>query len=105
MASSKEYLNYVMEQLSGAEGVSCKAMMGEYLLYCQGKLIGGVYDDRFLIKPTPSARRLLPDASMERPYEGAKEMLLVDRIEDRDFLTGLLEAMLPELPAPKKRKR
>lgn len=104
MASSKDYLNYVLEQLSGAEGVSCKAMMGEYLLYCQGKLIGGVYDDRFLIKPTPSARRMLPDASMERPYEGAKEMLLVDRIEERDFLTGLLEAMLPELPAPKKRK-
>ena len=105
MASSKEYLEFVLEQLSGAEGITYKAMMGEYILYCQGRILGGVYDDRFLVKPTPSARQLLPDAPMELPYEGAKEMLLVDRIEDRDFLTGLIEAMLPELPAPKHRNR
>ena len=105
MASSKAYLEFVLEQLSGAEGISSRAMMGEYVLYCQGKIIGGVYDDRFLVKPTPSARRLLPGAPMEMPYEGAKEMLLVDRIEDRDFLTELIEAMLPELPAPKQRNR
>ena len=105
MASSKEYLEFVLEQLSGAEGISCKAMMGEYILYCQRKIVGGVYDDRFLVKPTPSARRMMPDAPMEFPYDGAKEMLLVDRIEDRDFLTDLIEAMLPELPAPKQRNR
>ena len=79
--------------------------MGEYILYCQGKIIGGVYDDRFLVKPTPSARRMMPEATMELPYQGAKEVLLVDRIEDRDFLTELMEAMLPELLAPKKRKQ
>lgn len=105
MASSKAYLEFVLEQLSGVEGVTYRAMMGEYILYCQGKIIGGVYDDRFLVKPTPSARRLMPDAPMELPYEGAKEMLLVDRIEDRDFLTELIEAMLPELPASKKRSQ
>ena len=104
MASSKSYLEFVLEQLSGAEGISSRAMMGEYVLYCQGKIIGGVYDDRFLVKPTPSARRMLPDAPMELPYEGAKEMLLVDRIEDRDFLRELIEAMLPQLPVPKQRK-
>ncbi len=105
MGSSKAYLEFVLEQLSGAEGISCKAMMGEYVLYCRGKIIGGVYDDRFLVKPTPSARRMLPDAPTELPYEGAKQMLLVDRIEDRDFLTELIEAMLPELPAPKQRRK
>ena len=105
MATSKDYLDFVLEQLSGAEGVTYKAMMGEYILYCQGKIFGGVYDDRFLVKPTPAARQMLPQAPMELPYEGAKEMLLVDRIEDRDFLTELIAAMLPELPAPKKRKQ
>ena len=105
MASSKAYLEFVLEQLSGAEGISVRAMMGEYVLYCQGKIIGGVYDDRFLVKPTLSAKRLLPEAPMELPYQGAKEMLLVDRIEDRDFLTELIEAMVPELPAPQQRKR
>ena len=104
MASNRDYLEFVLEQLSGVEGVSCKAMMGEFILYCQGKIFGGVYDDRFLVKPTPSARQLLPDAPMELPYEGAKEMLLVDRIEDRDFLTELIGAMLPELPAPKPKR-
>ncbi len=104
MASSKGYLEFVLEQLSGVEGISRKAMMGEYILYCQGKIIGGVYDDRFLVKPTPSAKRMMPDAPPELPYEGAKEMLLVDRIEDRDFLTELITSMLPELPAPKQRK-
>lgn len=105
MASSKEYLEFVLEQLSGVEGISSSAMMGEYILYCQGKIVGGVYDDRFLVKPTPSARRMMPEAPMELPYQGAKEMLLVDRMEDRDFLTELIEAMLPELPGPKPRKQ
>lgn len=105
MASSKAYLEFVLEQLSGAEGITCKAMMGEYILYCHGRIFGGVYDDRFLVKPTPSARRMMPEAPAELPYEGAREMLPVDRIEDRDFLTELVEAMLPELPALKPRKR
>ena len=105
MAASKAYVEFVLEQLSGVEGVTYRAMMGEYILYCQGKIFGGVYDDRFLVKPTSSARRMMPDAPMELPYEGAKEMLLVDRIEDRDFLTELIEAMLPELPASKKRSQ
>ena len=105
MASSKSYLEFVLEQLSGVGGISWKAMMGEYILYCQGKIFGGVYDDRFLVKTTPSAKRMLPDAPPELPYEGAKEMLLVDRIEDRDFLTELITSMLPELPAPKKRSQ
>ena len=78
-------------------------MMGEYVLYCQGRIFGGIYDDRLLVKPTPAAKRLMPDAAWELPYEGAKELLLVDRVEDRDFLAELVEAMLPELPAPKRR--
>ena len=101
MASSKAYLDFVLEQLSGLDGVSFRPMMGEYVLYCQGRVFGGIYDDRFLVKPVKAAAQLMPDALREVPYEGAKEMLLVDRIEDPDFLRELIGAMLPELPAPK----
>lgn len=104
MASSKGYLEFILEQLSELEGVSHRAMMGEYILYCQGKVVGGIYDDRLLVKPTKSAESMLPDASRELPYAGAKEMLLVDDVEDRVFLRELLEAVAEELPAPKKRK-
>ena len=105
MATRKEYLDYVLEQLSDLEGVTHRAMMGEYLLYFQGKLFGGVYDDRLLVKPVPAARALLPDAPEEAPYEGAKPMLLVVDMEDRDLLARLVTAMEPELPAPKKKKK
>ena len=104
MASSKGYLEYVLEQLSGLSDISYKPMMGEFILYYQGRVIGGIYDDRLLVKPTASAKRLMPDAPMELPYEGAKEMLLVEDIDDRERLTKLFEAMLPELPAPKPKK-
>ena len=104
MASHKEYLHYVLDRLSGVEGITCRAMMGEYILYCRGKVIGGIYDDRFLVKPTKSARTLLPDASLELPYAGAKEMLLVDDVENRALLCALLNALYNELPAPKKRR-
>ena len=101
MASSKSYLEFILEQLSGLEGVAWRAMMGEFILYYRGKIIGGIYDDRFLVKPTKSAVALMPDADREIPYEGAKEMLLVDRVDSRDFLTELVTAMDAELPAPK----
>ena len=104
MATKKEYLDYILEQLSDVEGISCRAMMGEYILYCQGRIFGGIYDDRFLVKPTKSARAMMPDAALELPYEGAKPMLLVENVDDRAFLRELVNAMLPELPAPKKRK-
>ncbi len=105
MASSKDYLSFILEQLSGLEDISYRAMMGEYILYYQGKVIGGIYDDRFLIKPTVSAKKMMPDASYELPYEGAKEMLLVSDVDDREFLSSLIPAVAAELPAPKKKKR
>lgn len=104
MATRKEYVQYVMEQLADAGEVRNRAMMGEYVLYYREKVFGGLYDDRLLIKPVPAARKLLPDAPLELPYEGAKEMLLVENMEDRAFLRALLEAMYDELPAPKPRK-
>ena len=104
MASSKEYLEFIMEQLSLLDDVSCRAMMGEYILYYRGTVIGGIYDDRFLVKPTKSALALMPDADMELPYEGAKEMILVDNVDDKKFLKELFDAMFEELPAPKKKK-
>lgn len=104
VASSKEYLNFILEQLSGLDGVSYRAMMGEYILYYRGKIIGGIYDGRLLIKPVGSALGLLPGAHYELPYEGGKEMLLVDNVDDVAFLTKLFEAMYEELPAPGKKK-
>ena len=101
MASSKEYLAYVLEQLSELDGVSWRAMMGEYILYYRGRVIGGIYDDRFLVKPTKAGAALMPDAGTEVPYDGAKEMLLVDCVDDRDLLKELFEAMIGELPAPR----
>ena len=103
MASTASYLNYILGQLSGLEGVTCRAMMGEYILYCRGKIIGGIYDDRLLLKPTAAGAAMMPNAPRELPYEGAKEMLLVDRVEDPAFLEDLVTAMAEELPAPKKR--
>ena len=103
MASSKEYLDFILEQLSGLENVTYRAMMGEYILYWRGKIIGGIYDDRFLVKPVKSALGMMPDADREIPYEGAKEMLLVDNVDSREFLTELVSAMFDELPASKKK--
>ena len=103
MASSKEYLEYILDQLSGLDDISYRSMMGEYIIYYRGKIVGGIYDDRFLVKPVKSAVSMMPDAEMELPYEGAKEMLLVDDVENRVFLQELLETMYPELSAPKKR--
>ena len=102
MASSKEYLNFILEQLSDLDGITFRAMMGEYILYYKGKIFGGIYDNRFLVKPVKSARELMPDASYEIPYPGGKEMLLTDDIDNRDFLEKLIREMYDELPEAKK---
>ena len=104
MASSKGYLDFILEQLSDLEDISYRVMMGEYIIYYRGKVVGGIYDDRFLVKPTKSTAAMMPNADMELPYEGAKEMLLVDDVEDKELLRELLEAMYEELPALKKKK-
>lgn len=104
MASSKEYLEFVLEQLSELDDISYKAMMGEYIIYYCGKIVGGIYDDRFLVKNVKVAREMMPDAALEFPYDGAKEMLLVDDVDNREFLKELFEAMYNELPVPKKKK-
>lgn len=104
MASSKEYLDFVLEQLSELEDISYKAMMGEYIIYYRGKIVGGIYDDRFLVKNIKVASDMMPETTLELPYEGAKEMLLVEDIENKGFLKELLEAMYEELPAPNKKK-
>ena len=104
MASTKEYLDFILEQLSGLDEISYKAMMGEYIIYFRGKIVGGIYDDRFLVKNVQTAREMMPDADLELPYDGAKEMILVDNVENKEFLRDLLEAMYDELPAPKKKK-
>ena len=101
MPSSEQYLEYVLEQLSDLDEISYRAMMGEYIIYYRAKIIGGIYDDRFLVKPVKSAMSMMPDARMELPYEGAKEMILVDDLENKVFLSELFEAMYDELPAPR----
>ncbi len=97
-------LEYVLEQLSDLEDISYRVMMGEYIIYYRKKIVGGIYDDRFLVKSVEVAMSMMPDAKMEMPYEGAKEMILVDDIENREFLKELFEAMYDELPSPRKRK-
>lgn len=103
MASSKEYLHFILEQLSDLESVSYRSMMGEFILYYRGKIIGGIYDDRLLVKKTTSALELMPAAICDLPYEGAKEMLLVDEVDSKAFLTKLFKAMYDELPLPKRK--
>lgn len=102
MASKKEYLDFVLEQLSALGEVSYRAMMGEYILYYRGKIIGGIYDDRFLVKPVKAAERMMPDAPREIPYPGAKAMLLIEEIDNPQFLCTLVQAMAEELPEPKR---
>ena len=104
MASSKEYLNFILEQLSGMEGISYRAMMGEFIIYYNGKIVGGIYDDRFLVKPVKATMAMLPDAKMELPYEGGKEMLFVEDVDNREFLEKMFTAIYEELPEPKKKK-
>lgn len=104
MASSKVYLDFIIEQLSEVGEVTYKPMMGEYIIYYRGKIVGGIYDDRLLVKPVKAAVSLMPDATYELPYEGAKEMLLVEDVDNKEFLTKLIVAMYDELPAPKKKK-
>ena len=106
MASSKEYLYFILEQLSDLDDISYRSMMGEYILYYRGKIVGGIYDDQLLVKPTKSALELMPAAICDLPYEGAKEMLLVDEVDSKEFLTKLFDAMYDQLPFPlQKQKR
>ena len=105
MASSKEYLHFILEQLSDLESISYRSMMGEFILYYRGKIVGGIYDDRLLVKKTTSALELMPAAICNLPYEGAKEMLLVDEVDSKVFLTKLFEAMYDELPSPKQKRK
>lgn len=104
MASHKEYLDFILEQISELEEITYRAMMREYIIYYRGKIVGGIYDDRLLVKPVKSAISLMPDANYELPYEGAKEMLLVNDVDNKDFLTRLFNAMYNDLHAPKKKK-
>lgn len=105
MASSKGYLDFILEQLSELTDITYKSMMGEYIIYYQEKIVGGIYDDRFLVKPVKSAIKFMPNADYELPYEGAKEMLLVDDVDNKDFLAALFNSMYEELPAPKVKKK
>lgn len=106
MSSSKEYLQFILEQLSDLQEITYRAMMGEYIIYYRGKIIGGIYDDRLLVKPAKSAAAYMPTVSYEAPYDGAKKMLLVDDVDNKVYLTGLFNAMYDELlmPKPKKKK-
>ena len=104
MATSKEYFDFVTEQLAQIDGISYRAMMGEYIVYCKAKVVGGIYDDRLMVKPTKSARKLLPHAPSEEPYAGAKQMIVVEDLENKSLLSALFNGLYEELPAPKMKK-
>ena len=105
MASSKDYLQFVLEQLSELQEITYRTMMGEFIIYYRGKIVGGIYDDRLLVKPTKSAISYMPTVTYEIPYENAKEMLLVEEVDNKDFLMGLFDVMYDELPTPKPKKK
>lgn len=105
MPSSKEYLNFILEQLSNLTDITYKAMMGSFLIYYRGKLVGGIYNDRLLVKPVKSAISYMPQAAYSLPYQGAKEMLLVENVDDKEYLSGLFEAMYDDLPMPKNKNK
>ncbi len=105
MVTSKEYLEYILDRLSGVEGITYRSMMGEYIIYCNGRILAYVCDDRFLVKPVKAAERLMPDAVHEPPYDGAKPMILVENTDDREFMKKLVEEVYDELPLPKKKKK
>ena len=105
MASSKDYLQFVLEQLSELQEITYRAMMGEFIIYYRGKIVCCIYDDRLLVKPTKSAISYMPTVTYEIPYENAKEMLLVEEVDNKDFLTGLFDVMYNELPTPKPKKK
>ncbi|MDD2981375.1 MAG: TfoX/Sxy family protein [Hespellia sp.] len=104
MATKKEYLNFILDQLSGLSEITYRMMMGEYIIYYRGKIAAYVCDDRLLVKPVDSVKHMLPEAPLEPPYEGAKDMVLVEDIDNREFMEKLFDAMYEELPAPKKKK-
>lgn len=104
MATSKEYLEFIIEQLSGLDGITSRQMMGEYIIYYNGKIAAYLCDNRLLVKPVPSALDLLPEVVYEAPYDGAKDMLLVEQVDDKELLTKLFETMYDELPIPKKKR-
>ena len=104
MTSTKGYLEFILEQLSGLQDIDYRPMMGEYLLYYRGQLFGGIYDDRLLLKPVSSVRNTMPEARMEVPYEGAKELVLAEDVDNREFLCQLIEEMWEELPSPKRKR-
>lgn len=107
MPSSEKFRDYVLTQFKGELRVTTRKMMGEYILYVDGKIFGGIYDDRLLVKPVAAAKSMLSDAKLQLPYDGAKPMLRVtaEQIADKGLLARLLDAILPELPAPAKKKK
>lgn len=105
MATSKDYIRFILDQLSGLEEISSRSMMGEYIIYYRGRIAAYVCDNRLLVKPVDAAKKYIPDGIYEPPYEGAKDMLLVEDVEDLEYLTGLFEAIYDELPEPKKKKK
>lgn len=105
MVSSQKYLQFILEQLSSLEDITYRKMMGEFIIYYHGRIVGGIYDDRFLVKAVKAAKDYMPNACYEIPYKGAKEMLLVDNVDNKDYLKGLFENMYDELPAVKNRKK
>lgn len=105
MATSKEYIDFIIDQLSLLDGITFRKMMGEYIIYLNEKIAAYVCDERLLVKITPTAQKMLPTAPVEPPYPGAKDMLLVENVDNREFLAKLFTALEPEMTLPKKKKQ
>lgn len=104
MASHEQYLQYILDQLSLLQDITYRKMMGEYLIYYQDKLIGGIYDDCFLLKPVPILLSFIKKPLYKKPYPHAKKMIWLKELDDKEFLAVLIRDMYESLPVKKKRK-
>lgn len=105
MSTSKSYMEFIMGQLGRLEDIRSRQMMGEYIIYYKDRIFAYVCDDTFFVKPVPSAFEMLPDAPLRPPYRGAKDMIVVENVDDARFLCRLAEKVFPELTVPKKKAK
>lgn len=103
MPSTKEFLNYVLDQLNDLEDITYRYMMSEYIIYYKGKIAGGIFDNRLMIKPVKSAIDFIENPIYDIPFDGAKEWILIEDIEDKEFLTELFITIYKDLSFPKKK--
>ena len=104
MACDSDFVQYIIDQCSGAGEIAVKKMMGDYCVYCDGVLFGLICDNNFYLKVTESCRPLLKEVILRPPYDGAKDYFYISDVDDREYLTSLIKVTITALPKPKAKK-